>query len=227
MEYYFERVFRYNNFGSIEEKKKIAAALLPQIKKIYNKIEQAHWLEELSRRIASPVESLTEELKKIKSGQIYKPEIFQASVAVPFRSEMLAERLMALVLRCPENRDCLDELEADLPAYFSQLGGELKNCGDFSFGAFYQKLAPDLQKKADYLILKADWEAELNPAMDFKKEVVKTICELNVQKIKDNLKRLGEDIKQAQETNQGDLAASKTRDFQEQAIKLENLNKKN
>lgn len=226
MDYYFERVFQKHKPTNIEEKEKIAAFLLPQIKKIDNKIRQAHWLDELSRRLGSPVESLAEELKKVRLDQPdYKPEIFQAASTAKTRDELLAERLTALALRHPEHRVLLSGLEADLPDHFSIICENLLAGGEqFSFENFYRKLPSDLQKKVDYLILKADWEAELNPRIDFQAEIKKTVGELNIQKIKDGLKSLETEIKRAQEEKDEGLISLTTKNFQELLTKLSKLN---
>ena len=235
MDYYFERAFRKHDFGSgtgiapgLEEKKEIAAFLLPQIKKIYNKIEQAHWLEKLAQRLGVPIGFLSEELKKIKAGagpDDYSPEFPNSSAGSPDRRELLAERLAALALRRPEHRALLSGLEANLPGQFSIICENLLCGGEqFSFENFYQKLSEELQKKVDYLILKADWEVELNPGLDFRTEIQKTVAELNIQKIKDDLKVLEAELKRAQEARNEDLIFATTKKFQELLVKLLKFN---
>lgn len=239
MDYYFERAFRNYEFKSgsgvslrLEDKKEIAAFLLPQIKKIYNKIEQAHWLEKLAGRLDVPAEFLAEELKKIsaKGGSAsggktspddYSPEFPTSLVNRQSRQELLAERLAALTLRRPEHRFLLSALEANLPAQFSVICENLLCGGEqFSFEDFYQKLSEDLRKKVDYLILKADWEAELNPSLDFRAEIQKTIAELNIHKIKDELKILETELKRAEASKDETGISSVTQNFQELLTKL-------
>lgn len=208
----------------LEAKKEIAAFLLPQIKKIYNKIEQAHWLEELAGRLGVPTGFLVEEMKKIKiSADNYGPEFSSRLEKSLDRRDLLTERLLALALRCPEHRVLLSGLEVDLPARFSVIHKNLISCGEqFSFENFYRQLTEEEKKKADYLILKADWEAELNPRIDFGAEIEKMVNELNVQKIKDDLKNLEAELKLAQETKDEDLVFSTTKRFQELMAKLLN-----
>lgn len=228
MEYYFERVFGKYQPDNLERKKKIAALLLPQIKKIDNKIEQSHWLEKLAGRLGVPAVFLAEELKKIKTdagSAGYNSEFPDSLVGVQSRRELLAERLAALTLRRPEYRVLLSELETDLPAQFSAIYENLLTGGEqFSFENFYQKLSEDSQKKVDYLILKADWEAELNPDIDFQAEIKKTVAELNIQKIKDDLKILEMELKRAEASKDEALILSTTKNFQELLAKLSKFN---
>ncbi|MBU3999675.1 toprim domain-containing protein, partial [Patescibacteria group bacterium] len=72
IDFYFENSFAKNNPETVEGKKIIAGELLKQIKKIPNRIEQAHWIEVLSEKLGIDSKLLFEELKKIKSAD--KPE---------------------------------------------------------------------------------------------------------------------------------------------------------
>ncbi|MDP1629470.1 MAG: toprim domain-containing protein, partial [bacterium] len=225
MDYYFSRVFQKYNPQNLEEKKKIAALLLPQIKKIYNKIEQAHWLDELSRRLNTPAQYLSEELKKIKPDQNYSPdELIRKSNPAASRRDLLAERLMTLILRSPENKIHLAGLEAVLPAPFVPLCENLKSCADpFHFETFYQKLPLDIRRLADYLALKADFETELNPEINFQKEIYQTVIELNIQKKDEDLKKLEAELKDAQNCGDAQRLEALLKEFQEVSSQKQNL----
>jgi DNA primase len=65
MDYHFESALSKYNPDILEDKKKIAAEILPHIKKTANKIEVYHWLDKLSQIIKSDIKYLEDELKKI------------------------------------------------------------------------------------------------------------------------------------------------------------------
>jgi len=69
MDYYFENSFKCGDLTSASGKKSIANLLLPQIKRIPNVIEQAHWLQKLAQGLGVKEQDLREELKKVKLEQ--------------------------------------------------------------------------------------------------------------------------------------------------------------
>ncbi len=111
MDYYFESVFSKYDPKKVEDKKVIAATLLPQIKKLPNKVETHHWLEQLSLRLGTKVEYLEEEMKRIKTEESF----LEHAVGVPTEAEekkaiertivdKFLEHLMALVYTQKEEK---------------------------------------------------------------------------------------------------------------------------
>lgn len=99
MEYYFRFAFEKYNPKKVEDKKKIAALILAQIKKISNKVEAHHWLSELSLRLSTKMEYLEEEMRRFKEEQ-FLPE--EPGNAVPIArkrtiEDKLLEHILALV----------------------------------------------------------------------------------------------------------------------------------
>ena len=74
MDFYFDTTFDRLNSEQAEAKKEISKILLPQIKKIPNKIEQAHWIKELAERLGVREEDIRDELKLVKEEN--EPEYF-------------------------------------------------------------------------------------------------------------------------------------------------------
>lgn len=66
IEFYLSNALRRYDRQTIEGKKEISRVLLPEIKKIPDKIEQAHWLQELAMRLRVQEAVLVEEMAKIK-----------------------------------------------------------------------------------------------------------------------------------------------------------------
>ena len=62
MEFYITTAFSKNNAETAEGKKEIGKITLPVIKKISNKVEQSHWLQELAKRLKVQEGVLIEEM---------------------------------------------------------------------------------------------------------------------------------------------------------------------
>lgn len=66
MDFYFKKAFLNRNSENIDDKKKITEELLPQIKKINNSIEQAHFIQKLAQKLMVREDDIREEFAKIK-----------------------------------------------------------------------------------------------------------------------------------------------------------------
>jgi DNA primase len=80
LDFYFQSAFSSFDKNTPEGKREIAKMLLPPIKRIQNKIEQAFWIRELARRLEVSESYVEEELAKVKleeeqSGLIKKQNI--------------------------------------------------------------------------------------------------------------------------------------------------------
>jgi len=111
-EFYFETAFHDANPKTAEGKKKISKSLLPALKRIPNKIEQTHWIQELSKRLKVREEDIREELKKVRVGAnnpAADPEKERTPPPKKSRKELLEERLLTLVLKSPQNLSLVTE----------------------------------------------------------------------------------------------------------------------
>ncbi len=102
MDYYFHSAFAAYDPKTVEGKKRIAAVLLAQIRKIQNKVEAHHWLEKLSLALSTKMEYLEEEMRRVKDEDAFleaegrsegKAEEPRARTTL----DKLLEHLMALV----------------------------------------------------------------------------------------------------------------------------------
>src|SRR3989339_71877 len=62
MQYYFDKYFDGYEPSDVQKKKEIARSLLTEINKLVDKIEQEHWLRELSYRLNVPIQLLSDSL---------------------------------------------------------------------------------------------------------------------------------------------------------------------
>lgn len=125
MDYYFDYSFAANDTSGAAGKKTIARLLLPQIKRIPNAIEQAHWLQKLAQKLGVREEDLREELKKVKLEQYSTGASDESSAArtnPKRRDQLLEERLLVLILKFHKLADLLD---AQVISFFSLPGKEI------------------------------------------------------------------------------------------------------
>lgn len=112
-QFYFENALAKFDAKTAEGKAKIAQNFLPELKKITNKIIQAHWISELARKISVKEEDVREELKKIPlAGFDVASRASGPTVAgLPAggkkdknREDLVFERMIGLLLRYPEKK---------------------------------------------------------------------------------------------------------------------------
>lgn len=188
-DFYFETAFQQADLKTAEGKKKISEILLPFLKRIPNKIEQSHWIQELARKLKGREEDIRDELKKVRLEDYNPPVELEEKESPPpqkSRRELLEERLVTLILKMPENLNLITESNLNL---FSEPIKEI-----------FVKLKEN--KKIDsemfnYLSLKAEIE-------ELKKENIlpeNKFCSKEIQslKIKNKLNGLSLEIKKAEE----------------------------
>lgn len=110
MRYYFDKTFARLDLGQPEAKREAAKILIPVIVKLKNRIDQDHWLKELSE-VISTNESMLREVfndaaKKAKNDNYSETGSLPAAENRPqSREEKLSELLLALILK---NESILD-----------------------------------------------------------------------------------------------------------------------
>ena len=203
VEFYFQTVFsRYPTKErplSPEEKREISKILLPVLKKIQNKIEQSHWVQQIAKNLQVKEEDIIEELNKLSSAKANEPfegKDFSAEIEIKpkSRKEMIEERIIALLLRFPD-RLCL--LEPRIIHCFSPGIQQIATVFKETPGADLAKsITPDLADLYNYLSLKSEVEEFEDPEGEIKTCLREIIC---LDK-KDKLFALSRDIKKAEES---------------------------
>jgi len=190
LEFYFESAFSKADPGDPEGKKIISKILLPQIRRIPNQIEKSFWIQELAKKLSVREDDIIEELKKTKLDETpdFKPEEPE-NLPQKSRRELLEERLMALILKSPENLDLVNE---DKIILFTAKIQEIltclkKNSKDFS---------EDTGNYFNYLALKS--EVEEIDEKDILPEIQLCLKEIQSHEIKSRLGVISKDIKKAE-----------------------------
>ena len=188
LDFYFESAFSGRNSKTPEGKKEISKILLPAIKRIPNKIEQSYWIQKLAKDLEVKEEDIQEELKKVKLEEnLYGLEPEEIINLPPkSRKELLEERLIALILKKPEN---LTLVEEDKLGYFSAQTRDI-------LIKLKEKQTPD-SEFFNYLSLKA--EIEEFEEKDLLPEIQYCLKELSSLEIKEKLEQISQEIKKAEE----------------------------
>ncbi|MBN1779143.1 MAG: DNA primase, partial [Candidatus Buchananbacteria bacterium] len=218
MDYYFEQMSINYDLTKPEGKKETAKILLPVINKIGNKIEQEYWLKKLASLLNSSEDVLKEMLTKVRPvglvTRTVKPAVAQAS-AKKDRQLMLAENLVALLLKYPQNLAyCVDALGpefidqnniADLYKkliiyYTTNINSGEK---DFVYSDFKQQIGDSaLQDLADVLILLAEKDFFDFDDDSVKKEVGNIIHDLKQGFYRQKISELQNQINTAEQLGQ-------------------------
>ncbi|MDP1538468.1 MAG: toprim domain-containing protein, partial [bacterium] len=205
MDFYFESAFAKFDKEKPDGKREIARVLLPAIKRIPNRIVQAHWIQGLAKKLRVKEEDIEEELKKVKLEEHpgvlgIEPEEIK-NLAVKSREELLEERLVILILKSPQNialvkKEDLERLSGPVKEILIKLKENAKIDSDFFNYPSAAKGEEEIHL-FDYLALRADVEEieekEIAP------EIQCCLKEILLIEIKDKLGRISQEIKKAEE----------------------------
>lgn len=223
LDFYFQNAFTSFDKNTPEGKKEISKILLPVIKRIPNKIEQAFWVRELAKKLEVKEADVEEELSKIKlKEEIFGLEKEEISAAPPKnRRELLEERIIVLLLKKPE---LAKNIEIDKINLFSPLMKEIAMGIVKEYNSFENKLSAETKEKFNYLALKA--EIEEIDEKDLWPEINYCLKEIEILEVKNNLENLEGKIKQAEKEKDLKKLGEYLKEFDDFLKKLSFLQKK-
>jgi DNA primase len=169
MDYYFDWAFSKYDVSKLEDKKEIAKILLSKIASIPNRIEQAHWIQKLAQRLGVEEKVLSEQISKAKSNA----SLGQKPSFFDQKFEEMEK----------EKKSRIEQLRERTAGLIFKYGFKKK-----------PKFLKDYQDKKDILVLKIEQEKIENP----KKEILICLCDLEILKLKQELKEISLRIKQAE-----------------------------
>lgn len=199
-----------------QEKKEISSLLLPIIKKIPNRIEQSHWIQELSRKLGVKEEDLETELKKVRENGsvLYFEKENEMPVTVPkSRQELLEERVLSLLLKLPSALAFVDQ---ELTEYLSGRTRQVLQCLKSNItpdavSPAFAVYTPDageailavqpaeLSDFLGYLTLKAEVEQDEHPDLDIESDIKLCLQEIKISGVKNKLDAISTEIKKAEQ----------------------------
>lgn len=112
LRFYFDSSLSRSDPTTAEGKKEIARVLLPVLKRIPNKIEQASWLQELAKVLGVREDDVRQELEKAKPADLAttRSELVEKPPSRrKTRQELLEERLLTLLFKAPQEYVVISE----------------------------------------------------------------------------------------------------------------------
>lgn len=193
VDYYFDSAFLKNDRSRPEGKREIAGAVLPVIKRIANKIEQAFWIQKLSQKLDIREELLISELEKINLPKIGDEKLgIKNSVGAKqdSRKTMLEDKIISLLLKNPENINLVEE---QYQQFFSEntknILQKIKEKGKDVF------LDLEFKSFADTMALKA----EVDYQDQGEEEIPLCLLELKTLELKEKLAKISSQIRVAEQ----------------------------
>jgi len=218
MDFYFDNTFsKYPQALSVENKREIAKELLYPIKNINNTVEQAHWVQLLASKLKMEERGIIEALRKIKAreeGQADitpEPEIYKKS-----RIKDLEEYLLGLILKYTHYlkhvNEELDTVQLSI-AEFKNILGKIKTEKEFS---------ADENQIINYLTFKIEHcNLEEEKVLD---EIKCCIKELRMNNLKEKLREIALDVREAEEKKEKEKAKNLTQKFLKLSQQLNEIN---
>lgn len=227
LDFYFDTTFSKHNADTAEGKKEISKALLPALKRIPNRIEQAHWIQKLAQKLEVKEEDIEIEMKKIqKEGGgrgLTPPQMTGSNPVNPVnssqnsksRKEILEERIISLVLKEPKNISFVNEdfFSFCSPETRKILTNLKKDPNFFKAG----NSDPELQNLLNRLYFTAETEGE---EIEPEKEIQTCLCEIQTLETKNKLDEISQQIKKAEQEKNTEKINSLTEEFQKLSQKL-------
>ena len=224
LDFYFESAFAKFDKDNPDEKREISKILLSVIKRIPNKIVQAHWVGVLSKKLEVKEEDVETELKKVKLdgySEIYglEPEEIE-NLPPKSRKELLEERLMILILKSPQsNLGVIQKNQlSDFSPQIKEILIKLKENSNFNIN----ELPLELSSLFNYLSLKSEIEEieekDILPEIQY---CLKEICSIGIKK---KLDQISQDIKKAEEEKDSKKISDLTQQFKDIASQLSSFN---
>ncbi len=217
IEFYLESTFSKYDEQTAEGKKEISKILLPVIKKISNKVEQAHWLQELARRLKIQEKNLVEEMGKIKNFSAGGRDENFAETPLRKKIANLEDYTLGLILT---NLRKMKRFKRE-PAYLftdPELAEIFKNLKKsrtkkVKLEDFQKGLSVELANRLNELIFKAEAQKSLLDKFEPTKEIRFCFSQLRNRYWRGKLDQLNLSIRQAEEKQDKDLLKKLTEEF--------------
>jgi len=218
IEFYLENAFSKYDRQTVEGKKEISKILLPMIKKISNKVEQAHWLQELARQLKVQEGILVEEMGKIKNFSARSGDgNFTKESPIKNKIVNLEDYTLGLILI---NLRKMKRFKRE-PAYLftdSELAEIFKSLKKsrtkkVKLKDFQEDLSVELANRLNELVFKAEAQKSLLDKFEPTKEIRFCFSQLRSRYWREKLDQLNLSIRQAEEKQDKDLLKKLTEEF--------------
>ena len=234
MDFYFEKVIKQYDITDPLGKKEIAARLLKQIAKLNDKVEQNHWLVKLAQKLDVPENILRETLNKYLGEKQDEGQEIKFESSLPKRREdLLAEQILALIIKYPKNINyVIDHLEIETiaNANLQQIYKELILCYNQIKEFDYSELEKVLFAKDEKLVnlmstlmLLADKDFFDFNEEQIKQEIYNVIKQLKNNFINNKIKQIQKLLAEAEKQKDFKQIEALSKDFSALTQQLTNL----
>lgn len=230
MDFYFSRAQARFNVKSPEAKKEFSRYLLPEVVKIANEIERAHWVGKIAQTLGLREEAVWMELARYQQrGVDGRADNTVESPKSPekLKIQKLEERVLGAFFLLPYARTLLKA--EDLPFVFT------KDFHQTLFGII-QASEPDLETSLILAQVPEEWrqyadqvifEAELlfQNVKNAEAEVLSSLKELKRERLRERLTQLAESIADAERESDEVARAQLLADFKSVAVSLAHIDR--
>ncbi|MDP2641406.1 MAG: DNA primase [Candidatus Yanofskybacteria bacterium] len=217
-DFYFDTALAFYDKTTAEGKRQISQELLPVMKKIPNKIEQAHWVQRLARELQVREEVIQEEMEKVRYEEDNSSwnEGKEAAALPKTRKELLEERIFALALARGE---FLSQLTEEDHTLFSEKNAQLLSQirGLSSLDEIERVVPPETAEFLKLLAFRGEVEQE---EYEGEKEFSLCLEELRELVLRARLNDLALHIKNAEEAKDTDRLSTLLKEFDEVSRKF-------
>ena len=224
LDFYFEVAMSRYNPADIDGKKSISAMVLPVIAKLPNKIEQMHWVNELSKKIGAKETAILDELKKYPAKDTedydFSADFSDKKVAVqPYiktRRQKIEERIIALLIKYPEIKSKIGQ---DDYGCFSLEFIDILNIIKDGKEIDWQTFTPERKAQLDQVVFEMEIEHDQNGFDNQTEEFLACIKELINLDTKEKMEDVSRQIRQVEDQNDKEK-------IKELCLELQKLSKK-
>lgn len=229
MEFYFNTAIRDLDLSQVENKKKVTKALLPEIAKLSDVVEQEHYLQKLASEVRVDVDVLRNAIQGQRPQRSSSSDPERNTQTTPMKPQRMTreERLFALVVKEPKKIDSLlDSIQSEVLStdttqdLYKYMENYYNNSRKFDAKEFIGTLKsdePELAHHLDLWLLELDAEEadsnQENPG-DTGKEIDFTLNKVKENYLREKLRRVSISLKTAEEKKNESEVDELTRELQ-------------
>ncbi len=230
-DFIIDSIFSQGDVGTGEGKAKVSREVVPVLAQIPDKIVQAHYIEEVAKRLGVPEGAVSQEVEThLKDKKEQEPNLAVNTKeemnldAKKTRRQLLEERLLSLAFQSEptvlESVKIKSLIATPLPKrVYEEYLGFAKKHRQFSPSAFASKLPKELLSGFAGMVLKEAQDFLERPDL-FKREIEFVVSELEMVDMRHKLEVVGAKIRKFEESDQKDKLKDAQEKFGELTRKL-------
>jgi len=229
-QFFFDKAFKNFDPSTAEGKKNITNTILPLIKNILNKVEQAHWITSLSSRLKVREEVLWRQMEVTGVTPVYvKTEETVTNVSKK-RQDILEETLLSILLKDLKLAKSLKKIpQEELSDFTKEIIGKIKKTSEknFKFDNFVKLFTPELALQLEFIYLKSQELWGVDSEKELEEQFNRVLDQFSRRSIVSKLTNLEFDIKEAEELKNPKkikVLLTQFNDITQQLIKLDQNN---